>query len=54
MRVGNVTSPDYCMRGVDFIYEATALGGWQAVQEEGDCLWWYFLEKKERNCGLVK
>ena len=52
--VGNVTSPDCCLRRAEIKDEIAALGGWQDVQEEGDCSGWYLLEKRGRNAGLGK
>ena len=52
--VRNVTSPDYCLCRAENTDETTALGGRQAVYEEGDCSGWYLLEKKEMKVGLVK
>ena len=52
--VGNVTSPDCCLRRAEITDETTAFGGWQIVQEEGDCSGWYLLENRGRKVGFGK
>ena len=42
-----MTSANYCLRRAEITEESTSVGGWQGVQEYGDCVGRYFWLKKD-------
>ena len=42
-----MTSANGCLRRAEITEESTSMGGWQSVQEHGDCCGWYLRLKKD-------